>query len=336
MYIDLLKYNLPKFRQEQLNDAIFRNYASSIDSITTLPDELKEALKVDITYPSIEEIQAIENSEVLKKVFQTEDDKTFEAVLILHKKNRRTVCVSTQIGCPVGCKFCATGMLGFERNLTYQEIVDQVLHYARVLTDKNEKISNIVFMGMGEPSLNIQNLKKSVDILTNPKEFNISPRRITISTIWTGKEILEFFKGNPQINLAISLHSCIQQKRESLIPLASKIRIKDIEEGLKEYFKHSNRRVTLEYLMLKDINDKDEDIQALINFVKKLKKKLIHINLLPYNEVNNLYEPSSQERMKSFKNTLKENKINATIRKSMGQEIGSACGMLQRTISLPR
>jgi 23S rRNA (adenine2503-C2)-methyltransferase len=336
MYIDLSKYNLPKFRQDQINDAIFKNYANSIDSITTLPDELKEMIKADIEYPSIEEIQAIENSEVLKKIFKAKDGKTFESVLILHQKDRRTVCVSTQIGCPIGCKFCATGMLGFERNLTYQEIVDQVLHFANILKDKGEKITNIVFMGMGEPFSNTQNLVKSVKILTNPKEFNMSPRRITVSTVWTGDKILEFFKENTQINLAVSLHSPIQEKREKLIPLAIQIRIEDIQKGLKEYFKFSNRRVTLEYLMLKDVNDKDEDIQELIDFVNKLKKKLIHINLLPYNEVNNLYEPSPKDRMNYFKDTLKKNKINATIRKSMGQEIGSACGMLRRATFPPQ
>ncbi len=329
MYIDISKYNLPKFRQNQLNNAVFRNFSSSFDEISTLPSEIKEILKRDFVFPSIRSVKETKNPEVVKKLFQTQDGKLLESVLLLHKENRQTVCVSSQVGCPVGCKFCATGQLGFERNLSYQEIVDQVLHFARVLKERDSKITNIVFMGMGEPFLNLENLERSIGILTNPEEFNISPRRITVSTVWTGVDIVGFVRRNPQINLAVSLHSAIQEKREALIPLAGKITLDEIEDGIKRCFDVSNRRITLEYLLLEGVNDSIEYAEELIELVMRIDRKLLHVNLLAYNEISDVFKPTKAKRISEFKNYLESKNINVTKRKSMGQEIGSACGMLK-------
>ncbi len=329
MYIDISKYNLPKFRQNQLNNAIFKNLCSSFDEISTLSNEIKEVLKRDFTFPSIKSIKETKNPEVVKKLFQTFDGKVFESVLLLHKENRQTVCVSSQVGCPVGCKFCATGQLGFERNLSSQEIVDQVLHFARILKQRDLKITNIVFMGMGEPFLNLENLEKSIEILTNPEEFNISPRRITVSTVWTGNEIVGFAEKNPQVNLAVSLHTAIQENRKDLIPLAGKVTLDDIENGIKKYFEVSNRRLTLEYLLLEGVNDSIESAEKLVDFVMRIDRKLLHVNLLPYNEINDVFKSTKTKRIFEFKEYLESKNINVTIRKSMGQEIGSACGMLK-------
>ncbi len=331
MYIDISKYNLPKFRQSQLNNAVFQNYTSSFDEISTLPNEIKEFLKRDFVFPSIKSVKETKNSEVLKKLFQTQDGKLFESVLLLHKENRQTVCVSSQVGCPVGCKFCATGQLGFERNLSFQEIVDQVLHFAGILKTQNLKITNIVFMGMGEPFLNPENLQKSIGVLTNPEEFNISPRRITVSTVWTGDEILVFAKKNPQINLAVSLHSAVQEKRKDLIPLAEKTTLGDIEDGIRKYFEISNRRLTLEYLLLEGVNDSFEDADKLVEFVMRIDRKLLHVNLLSYNEISGVFKPTKTKRIFEFKKYLDLKNINVTVRRSMGEEIGSACGMLKGT-----
>lgn len=330
MYLDISKYNLKKFRQEQVNDAIFKKNINSIDEITTIPKEIREEIKKDFIFPSINTFKEIKNNEVIKKIFKTKDEKYFETVLIIHKE-RNTLCVSSQIGCPIGCIFCATGGSGYERNLTHIEIVDQVLQFS-----KNFKISNIVFMGMGEPFLNIENLEKSINILTNPKEFNMSPRKITISTIWIGEKILNFVKTNPQINIAVSLHSAIQNKREKIIPIAKEITLNEIEKNLKEYFKICNRRITLEYIVFKNFNDKEEDIKKLVEFIKKINQKLIHVNLLKYNKTNNLLEMSEQKDLLEFKKQLEKNHIKTTIRKSMGENINSACGMLKKTTSLPQ
>ncbi len=330
--MDISKYNLPKFRQNQLNNALFKNFSSSFDEISTLSNEIKEVLKKGFVFPSIKSVKETKNSEVVKKLFQTQDGKLFESVLLLHKENRQTVCVSSQVGCPVGCKFCATGQLGFERNLSYQEIVDQVLHFAGILKQSDLKITNIVFMGMGEPFLNLENLEKSIEILTNPEEFNMSPRRITVSTVWTGDEILDFAKKNPQINLAVSLHSAIQEKRKELIPLAGKVTLDDIENGIEKYFEISNRRMTLEYLLLEGVNDSVEDADKLVDFVMRIDRKLLHVNLLSYNEINDVFKSTKTKRIFEFKKHLELKNINVTIRKSMGQEIGSACGMLKADI----
>ena len=329
MYIDISKYNLPKFRQNQLNDAVFKNFVNSFDEISTLPNEIKEKLKKDFPFPSIRSVKKTKSAEVIKELFETEDGKLFEAVLLLHKKGRQTVCVSSQVGCPVGCKFCATGMLGFERNLTYREIVDQVLHFARLLKEQDLKITNIVFMGMGEPFLNVENLLKSVKVLVNPNEFNFSSRKITVSTVWPGDEVLEFVKEHPQINIAVSLHSSIQEKREKLIPIASQFTLKHLEIDLRKYFEISNRRLTLEYLLLEGINDSIEDAQDLVEFINKINGKLLHVNLLPYNQTNEAYKPSDRKQILKFKKYLENNNINVTVRKSIGEDIASACGMLK-------
>jgi 23S rRNA (adenine2503-C2)-methyltransferase len=328
MYIDISKYNLPEFRQRQLNEAIFKNLVGSIDEITTIPKDLKEKIKKDFLFPSIKVLKEVKNSEVIKKAFKTIDGKTFESVLILHEK-RNTVCVSSQIGCSVGCKFCATGNFGLERNLNYQEIVDQVLFFARFLKEKGENITNIVFMGMGEPFLNLENVEKSLEILTSLEGMNFSPRRITVSTIWVGNQLVDFAKKFPQVNIAISLHSVIQEKRQSLVPLAKHVSVKDIGDGIKEYFKVSNRRLTLEYLMLKGVNDQRIDAEELVKFIKEINLKLLHVNLLTYNRTNHEFNPSDSENLISFKNFLQTQGINVTTRKSMGEDIESACGMLK-------
>jgi len=329
MYIDILKYNFPKFRQNQLDNAIFKNFSSSFDEISTLPNDIKEILKRDFVFPSIQSVKETKNSEVFKKLFETKDKNLFESVLLLHKKNRQTVCVSSQVGCPVGCKFCATGQLGFERNLSYQEIVDQILHFARILKQKDLKVTNIVFMGMGEPFFNLENLEKSISILTNPDEFNFSSRRITVSTVWTGYEVVDFVKKNPQINIAVSLHSAVQEKRRELIPLAEKVTLDEIESGIKKCLEVSNRRITLEYLLLEGVNDSVEDADELVEFIMRVNRKLLHVNLLPYNEIEGVYKSTKTKKLFEFKEYLESKKINVTIRKSMGQEIASACGMLK-------
>ncbi len=332
MYINLEKYKLPNFRQKQINHATFKNLVNSIDEITTLPEEIKEKIKEDIVFPSIKEKNTLSEKDTIKTSFETEDKKVFEAVLLKHENDRNTICVSSQVGCPIGGKFCATGKMGFERNLNYQEIIDQVLHFARKLKEEDKKITNIVFMGMGEPFLNLENLEKSTDILTNPEEFNLSQRRLTVSTIWTGKEVLEFFKKKTQINLAISLHSAIQEKREQLIPIAKKMPLRQIVEDLYEYFEFSNRRITLEYTLLNGVNDQKEDLKALQEFVLKdlgNYKKLIHINLIPYNMIDNTFHPTKEKEIKNFKRKLENKGIKTTTRKSLGQDTKSACGMLQ-------
>lgn len=335
MYIDISKYNWPRYREQQLNTAIFKDFVSSFDEISTLPKSAREELKRDFRFPSIHPLLPISKKvQVTKQLFQASDGQTFEDVLLMHLKDRNTVCISCQIGCPMGCSFCATGQLGFIRNLTSQEIVDQVLYFSRILKDQNKTLTNIVFMGMGEPFLNIKNVENSIEILTGQEYMNMSPRRITISSVGVIAPMKEFFQNNPQINLALSIHSAEQDVREDIIPYAKQTQLDEIRTFLKGYLRDNHRRATLEYIMLKDVNDGQESIDALIDFVRSIDQRLILVNLIPYNDIENkIYEPSSKQKIIDIKNYLQSQGINTTIRKSLGQEKYAACGMLKKKIS---
>lgn len=334
-YLDISNLKVKNFRQTQLNEAIFKQLVPNIDKIQTFPKELRATISHDLIFPAIREINEIpaKDGSTLKVLFECTDKNTFEGVLLLHEKKRRTVCVSTQIGCPLGCTFCATGQMGFTRNLTYREIVDQVLYFARLLKKQSEKITNIVFMGMGEPFLNYDNVANSIEILIDPKQFGLGSRHITVSTIGIIKPMRKFFARFPQVNLAISLHSANQSKRENMIPAASETHIDQIAEYITYQIEKYHRRVSLEYLLISNINDTSEDLQDLTQFFEKIgenAKKLVHINLIPYNIVDGIdYKPSPPQKVKQFKKDLLRKGINTTIRKSLGQQDSAACGMLK-------
>ncbi len=334
-YINLSDLHLQDYRQKQLDKAIFDTLVDDFDKVSTFPKDLRETLKKQVKFPSIHEVSKVESSDKSseKILFKCIDGNTFESVLLKHRDGRRTVCVSTQIGCPMKCRFCATGQMRFIRNLNYQEIVDQVLFFSRELLKKNEKVSNIVFMGMGEPMLNVDQVKKAVEILTSPEQFALSDRRITISSVGIINGLLEFFERFPQVNLAISLHSADQETRKDIMPIAARTTLNELANFITKYVEKTHRRVSLEYSLIKGVNDKDSDIKKISEFISQIgdkNKKLIHINLIPYNEIpNSNYHKS--DNLKNFSNKLLREGIQVTIRKSLGQNENAACGMLKST-----
>lgn len=330
--IDLFvkKYNLPRYRSDQIFKAYYQDCISSWDDLTTWPQYLREELKKDIPfstiYNSIEKVSKDKNT--IKLLCYTKDNYPIETVL-MKTKDRNTICVSCMSGCPVGCKFCATGQMGFKKNLSTEEIIDQIMYFKRILKRDNKEITNIVFMGMGEPMLNLDNVTKSISILTNPQKIGLSHRRITVSTAGYISELKRFLDMNLGIKIAISLHAPNQKLREKIMPTVSKKnKIDDLISLLIAYQKKTNKKVTYEYLLLRDVNDKPEHAKEL---AKLLKNQIALVNLINFNESDGIqFKPSLKSDIDIFKKILESRDINATLRYSFGGDINAACGQLAK------
>lgn len=318
----------PKFRYTQINKAVWQDYISSWEEASSLPKALRESLAAACPLEIRAELsKSAEGPKSLKAIIIFDDGEAIETVLIRQKGGRNTVCVSSQAGCPLGCTFCATGMNGFVRNLTAEEIVQQVLYWARFLKQENrgEKIENLVFMGMGEPFLNYPEFIKAVKFLNNPETFNIGARRMSVSTSGIVEGIKRLAGEKLQINLAISLHAAFDDLRRSLMPIAKKYPLHEIFKAVDSYIAKTGRRVMFEYLMIKGINDTDKDA---LELAKLMKKPLYMVNLIPYNATGR-FKPSDRGRIEAFKKILEDNGVPATIRLSFGSGIDAACGQLK-------
>lgn len=318
----------PKYRFAQAEKAVWQDLASSWDEASSLPQALRDRLNLECPLGIKAELdQEAKGRKTVKALISLADGESIETVLIRQKGGRNTVCVSSQVGCPLGCAFCATGTLGFRRNLKSAEIVEQVLFFARYLKaeGRGEKIDNIVFMGMGEPFLNYPEFIKAAKFLNDPETMNIGARRLSVSTAGIVEGIKRLAGEKLQINLALSLHAADDSLRASLMPVAKKYKIYEILKAVDAYITKTGRRVMFEYLMIKGINDSDQDAKAL---AKLLKKPLYLVNLIPYNETGR-FQPSNPERMEKFKKILEGAGVPATIRLSFGGEIAAACGQLK-------
>lgn len=331
----LLKENLggvkiPKFRLKQIFRHFFhgekRDFSSCFDIPKSLRNDISDIiLEIQKKLPVVQKI--IKSSDGTEKaLFQTFDGKNFESVLIRQKK-RNTVCLSTQIGCPVGCKFCATGALGFERNLESFEILSQVDFWSGENRKLQNKIDNIVFMGQGEPFLNFENLKDSVETLNSPFAYGFGARKITVSTVGIIPKIYEFSKVlRGQSNLAVSLHFPNQKLREKYIPVAKNYNLSDLIQSLLEYVKETNKKVFFEYVLLSGINTKSETLRELVSIMKK--SHLFHLNLINYNYTGMEFKKAADQEILRIKNFLHKCRIPFTFRISFGEENFSACGQL--------
>lgn len=320
------KYDIQRYRIEQFNRKYYQEYISSWDELTTWPKELREKLKEELPFSQLKEISRYDSLDghTNKVLFKTKEGNYIESVLI-RESERNTVCVSCMSGCPVGCIFCASGKMGMKELLNENAILDQILYFARKLKKENLKVTNIVYMGMGEPLLNLEIVAHSIQILTDSEMFGISRRRITISTSGYIDMLKKFFDLNLGVKIAVSLHAPNQKLRERLMPTVAKSNdIKKLLNTLDEYTERTNKRITYEYLLLKDINDSKNDAQELSNL---LKGKLALVNLIEYNE-NDIEEMKRSERTQEFQNILQRNGITCTVRKSYGEEIKGACGQL--------
>lgn len=324
---DILK-DEPKFRYAQINKALWQDHIPSWEEASSLPKALRETLAAACPLEIKAELfKSSGGPKSLKALITLEDGEVIETVLIRQKEARNTACVSSQVGCPLGCAFCATGMNGFSRSLTAEEIITQVSYWARYLKTegKGEKIDNLVFMGMGEPFLNYNEFIKAVKFLNNPETFNIGARRISVSTVGITEGVKRLAGEQLQVNLAISLHAAFDSLRQSLMPIAKKYSLHDIFRAVDNYITKTGRRVMFEYLMIKKINDSDKDA---LELAALMKKPLYMVNLIPYNATGK-FKPSDRERVDAFKKILEDNGVPATVRLSFGSGIDAACGQLK-------
>ncbi len=320
-----------KFRVRQIRQAIYQEGVSSFAEISTLSKELREQLEKELKVLSfdVEKILFSKDKKSAKALLKLSDGNLIETVLISPLEDSWSVCVSSQVGCPLGCEFCSTGKMGFIRNLNAEEITDQVLFWIQKLKTKNQKLSTIVYMGMGEPFLNWEEVSRSLRDLVDPKLFGFGARSLSVSTAGIPAGIEKMAREFPQVNLALSLHFGTDEKRSAVMPINRQNNLEAIREALKKYFELSNRKVFLEYVMLAGINDSQKDAEDLAKFVKSIGKlQLLHINLIRYNSTDTKFQPSSKEHTLQFKNYLLDQNLSVTIRKSLGEEIQGACGQL--------
>ena len=312
----------PRYRYDQINEAIYKNLISDWTEAKNLPKDITKQLNEFC--PLNIKSKLFSDKNFIKALLVYEDKNKIESVLMKHKDGRNTVCVSSMAGCPLGCLFCATGKIRFKRNLKYFEIIEQVLLFARILKKENKKITNIVFMGMGEPMLNYDEAMKAIRILNDKEGFNLGARNFSISTVGITEGIKKLAKEKLQINLAISLHSSNGKLRQELIPVGKKYTIEKIKNAVDYYIEKTNRRVMFEYMLIKNKNDSDKDARDLARLVNK---SLYFVNLILYNQTGD-FESSNPDRVKKFKNILERNKISVTLRHRFGENIGAACGQL--------
>lgn len=324
----VLKIGEPKFKANQIFDWIHNKTVESFDDMTNLSQKTKAALKneYEFTKAIIELKLESKLDETKKYVIKLDDSNIIESVYLKYKFGN-TACISSQVGCKMGCHFCASTKKGFIRNLTAAEMLKQIY---LIQNDINEKISNVVIMGSGEPLENFDNIVRFLNIINDERGQNISMRKITLSTSGIVPNIYKLADENIPITLAISLHASTQEKREQIMPIAKKYKLPEIFKACDYYIKTTGRRLTFEYIMIKGFNDSREDAE---NLSRLLKNKLANVNLIPCNYVKEAnIAPSEDLDIIKFKKILTDNGINATVRRELGSDINAACGQLRNDL----
>lgn len=313
------------FRAEQIFKWLYQDKVKEFDEMTNLSLQLREKLKENYTICNYKILKKQKSKDgTIKYLFDVLDGNAIETVLMSYHHGY-SLCVSSQIGCKMGCKFCASTGINFIRNLTSGEIVEQIL---AVEQDENIRISNIVFMGIGEPLDNYDNVVNAIRIINNQKGLSIGARHISISTSGLVPKIYKLAEENIQCTLSISLHASNNEKRSSMMPVNNRYPIEELMQACKDYIKKTNRRISFEYALAKDNNDNLDDAKELI---KLLKGMLCHVNLIPINKIENgQFDKSSNENIMKFRDFLNDHGIVATIRRELGSDIDAACGQLRR------
>ena len=280
---------------------------------------------LDFSHLALETVLDSSDGETRKSLFRLPDNQPIEAVLMRYKQ-RRTLCISTQAGCAMGCVFCATGQMGFRRNLTSGEIVEQVIYYARLLMEKGERVTNVVVMGMGEPFHNYNATLEAVDCLNDPQGFNLGARHFTISTVGLVPAIRRFAAEHRQVNLAVSLHAADDILRASMLPVDRKYPIDQVLAAVRDYVEQTHRRITFEWALIYNVNDTPEQAVKLANLLKGL---LCHVNVIPLNPTSKFEgKATTRERALAFQAVLEQHGIPCTIRLRRGLDIQAGCGQL--------
>lgn len=318
-----LSINDKKFRATQIYEFLYKKRVTSFDEMTNIGKNTVKILKENFSFDKIKLILKQEDRDVKKYLFELLDGQRIESVVMYHDYGI-SICVSSQVGCNMGCKFCESGRLKKVRNLEAYEIVEQILFIEK---DINKRISHVVVMGIGEPFDNYDNVMRFIKIINNPKGIDIGSRHITISTCGLIPGIEKFAKEEGQVNLAVSLHAPNDKLRQQIMPIAKAYKLEDLMKSLKNYLKQTNRRVTFEYIMLENVNDSLENAKQLANLLQNMN---CYVNLIPYNETENIeYKRTKNNQIMKFYDILKKNKINVTVRKEFGSKVDAACGQLR-------
>jgi 23S rRNA (adenine2503-C2)-methyltransferase len=322
----------PDYRAGQIADWLYKKGASSVAEMTDLPRGLRERLAQEFSFDKIDNIRALGSNDTTRKfLFRLQDGNLIESVLIpaspaLYgtKSDRRTICVSTQVGCAYGCKFCASGLDGFSRNLRPNEIVDQVIAVEHA---SGEKIDNIVFMGMGEPLANLDNLMRAIRIINAPWGLGIGARHITVSTSGLAPQIRKLADEPLQIRLALSLHGATDEVRDQIMPINRRYKIEMLLSACDYYVSRKKQRLTFEYILIAGVNDSDEQARLLVRHARRVSAK---VNLIPYNTVEGLpWSRPARDRQETFLSILRSAGVAATLRREKGHDIEAACGQLR-------
>jgi 23S rRNA (adenine2503-C2)-methyltransferase len=327
----------PKFRIKQVYEAVFAKFIDNWDEVTTLPAALREKLKAETPLEIKADILVAADKNTVKAAIDFASSaevsreggamSKVETVLMRHGAGHNTVCVSSQIGCLLGCEFCLTGQCGFTRSLNFYEIVEQVLFFSRFLKKYDERISNIVFMGMGEPMLNYDEVLKAIRFLNDEETFNIGARKISISTVGIIDGIKKLANEPLQINLALSLHTPDDELRNQIMPVSKNNPLKSLLKAVKSYIEKTNRKVMIEYLLLDKVNDSSAQAQKLADLLKMHLGRLFMVNLISYNETQK-YRTSPNAVINNFKKILEREGIEVVQRFKFGREVSGACGQL--------
>ncbi len=311
-----------KFKATQIIEWLYRHRIFNVDDFRNMKNDFKDVLKKDFVLDFIKIKKIEEDEEVSKFLFELVDGEFIEAVLMKHHYGL-SVCVSSQVGCNMGCKFCESGKLKRVRNLEVYEMIQQILLIEKHI---DKKINSVVIMGIGEPFDNYDNILKFLKLVNEPKGIEIGARHITVSTCGLVPKILEFADFPLQINLAISLHAADDETRNELMPVNKVYNLKELISAMKVYLAKTSRRITIEYVMLNNVNDSFKDATNLVRLLKGLN---VYVNLIPYNDTSSQYKCSSEIKVRDFCAVLKENGIDVTIRKKFGTKISAACGQLR-------
>ncbi len=325
---DLLKRAFgrePKFRLSQAIKAVYEQAISSWEEATVFSKDLRARLKEDCPLDISAHHVVSKDGKTIKANFNFEKD-IVEAVLMRHQ-GRNTVCVSTQVGCALNCSFCLTGAMGYSRNLNMNEIMNQILYFSRLLKVENERVTNIVFMGMGEPMNNYDTVFKAITKINDSSFFGIGARHISISTSGVIPGIKRLIKEKLQVNLSVSLHTPSDEVRDIIMPINKIYPISDLLKAVREYIGRTRRRVMIEYVMLKGVNDSPSQANALIKLLQSSLKELYFVNMIEYNPTGN-FEASDRRAMNVFKRILEKSGIGVVERYRFGQDINGACGQL--------
>lgn len=329
---ELFKENkIANFRYAQIENAIYKNFVTDFNEIQTIPKELREFLNKNFYYNSlkVDHMVTSANGQTTKILFKTKSWDLIESVIMRHLTGRTTLCVSCQAGCPMACSFCATGKLWLKRNLEFSEIIEQIMYAAKILNDEQTVLRNVVYMWMGEPFLNYENLKKSINIACDQKKINLANRRVTVSTCGIVPWINKFWDDFPQTSLAVSLHAPNDEIRKTIMPVDHTYPVEALMESLDEYVRKTNKRIFYEYIMINGIND---NIKLSYELWKLLAWRLAHVNFIPYNPwewvlwIN--YTATPRFIIEKFQRVLEEFGVPSTIRATMGDDINAACGQL--------